>query len=417
MRAPATKCDDESVTDSPPARERVRPFPRSPRSNDRIVSGAAAGWAERWEVEPTVVRASLGLLSLIGGLGIVLYGLAVIASDPPTSATVTSIRSSRRVATDRRRELAVACATGVFLVLGRWVGVWPGDAIMAAAGCVAVGVSVAWMQPDGRMMAWGQRRQTRQVLQMVAGVALLGAGVVSLANRTGGLGSLGASASAIAVVVGGLAMFGAPALGRTIRALDEERSMRIREDELARVSAHLHDSVLQSLVLIQRSDSPRRMASLARRQERELRGWLYGDTPLGEPTSVSEALAVLVTEIETDHDLRIEAVVVGDQPLDDAARSLVAALREAVVNAANHAGVEQIDVFVEADEAELTGFVRDTGRGFDLEAVIGSERRNGHRGISDSIVGRVERIGGTAVIVSTPGAGTEVELRVPRVRS
>ena len=185
--------------------------------------------------------------------------------------------------------------------------------------------------------------------------------------------------------------------------------MRIREEEIARVSTHLHDSVLQSLVLIQRSDDPRRMVSLARRQERELRAWLYGAAPIGDPQSLHAAIEVLTTELEADHDIRIEAVIVGDQPLDDASRVLIAALREALVNAARHAEVDRIDVFVEADDTELTGFVRDTGIGFD-PATIPQDRH----GINDSIVGRVQRFGGTAVIESHAGTGTEVEIRIPR---
>jgi signal transduction histidine kinase len=235
------------------------------------------------------------------------------------------------------------------------------------------------------------------------------AGVVSLASRTGGLANVGASAGAIAVVVGGLGIFAAPAAGRLIRAVDDERSARIRDEERAAVAAHLHDSVLQSLVLIQRSDDPRRMAQLARRQERELRAWLYGTAHAGDATSLHAAIEAMTVAIEADHDVRVEAVVVGDQPLDEASRTLVAAVREAVVNAARHAGVQRVDVFVEADSAELTGYVRDTGRGFDPAAVHGDRR-----GISDSIVGRVQRIGGTALLHSQPGAGTEVEIRVPR---
>jgi len=113
--------------------------------------------------------------------------------------------------------------------------------------------------------------------------------------------------------------------------------------------------------------------------------------------------------MEADHDIRIEAVIVGDQPLDDASRVLIAALREALVNAARHAEVDRIDVFVEADDTELTGFVRDTGIGFD-PATIPQDRH----GINDSIVGRVQRFGGTAVIESHAGTGTEVEIRIPR---
>jgi signal transduction histidine kinase len=266
-----------------------------------------------------------------------------------------------------------------------------------------------WSLGDRRRPTIGARAV--RVAQVVAGAALLGAGVVSLANRTGGLAAIGPSASAIAVVVGGLTIFAAPALGRLVRRLDDERSARIREDERATVAAHLHDSVLQSLVLIQRTDDPRRMASLARRQERELRAWLYGSTREGEPTSLHAAIDAMAVAIETDHDVRVEAVVVGDQPLDDASRALVAAVREAVVNAARHADVDRVDVFVEADDAELTGFVRDTGCGFDPTGVAADRR-----GISESIVGRIQRLGGTTVLTSRAGRGTEVELRVPRSR-
>jgi signal transduction histidine kinase len=298
------------------------------------------------------------------------------------------------------------------LAAARAVGLWPGDEIMVPASAVAIGVAVTWSRNDGRSVSRSSRTWIVRAFQVVAGIGLLLAGVLSLAQRTGGLANVGASASAIAVVVGGLAMFAAPAFGRLLRSLDDERALRIREDERANLAAHLHDSVLQSLVLIQRSDDPKRMANLARRQERQLRSWLYGGAQQGELVSLHAAIDALTVEIESDHDIRVEAVVVGDQPLDEQARVLVAALREALVNAARHADVDRVDVFVEADDAELTGYVRDTGRGFD-PAVIPNDRR----GISESIVGRVERSGGGVTLTSRPGAGTEIELRVPRVRA
>ncbi len=393
----------------------------TPRSNDRIITGAAAGLAERWGVEPTVVRASLGVLSLVGGIGVALYGIAVVISDPaatPNPPTPTGASGPATLAigqvSGHRRVLAVACVTAIILVAGRSIGLWPGDAIMLGAVAMATGVTLAWLQPDQRVVEWSRRQRTRQGLKFIVGFALIATGVVSLANRTGGLGNVGASAAAIAVVLGGIAVFGAPALGRTLQSLDEERSARIREDERAQLSAHLHDSVLQSLVLIQRSDDPRHMVNLARRQERELRAWLYGELPTGAPQSVGEAIAALVGEIEADHNVRVEAVVVGDQPIDDAARALIAATREAVVNAANHAGVDKVDVFVEADDTELTGFIRDTGIGFNMAELAPERAHNGHRGLADSIVGRVERAGGTAMVESRVGVGTEVELRLPR---
>jgi len=383
-------------------------LPTVPRSSDRVITGTAGGWADAYGIDPTVVRVALALLTFVAGLGAVVYAVMFVVSDPPDSAASTDPAAGDH-RHDHRRDLAVATGTAALLVGSRHLGVWPGDRIMLPAAAVALGVAVAW----SRTTHSADRRHPliQPIVRLAAGVALLIAGVASLANLTGGLGSVGASLSAIAVVLGGLAMFGAPALGRILRDLDEERSMRIREDELARVSAHLHDSVLQSLVLIQRSDDPRRMANLARRQERELRAWLYGDAPIGDPLSLAAAIGALTTDLEADHDVRIEAVVVGDQPLDDEARTLIAALREAIVNAARHADVDRIDVFVEADDAELTGFVRDTGRGFDA-AYISADRH----GISDSIVGRVQRVGGTATVESNVGVGTEVEVRIPRRR-
>ena len=389
-------CEHEDV-----AKHTLR-LPSVHRSTDRVITGTAGGWAEQYGVDPTVVRVALALLTFVAGLGAVLYGVMFLLADPPEKRS-TPVDEPL----DHRRDLAVATATGAILVAARHLGVWPSDRIMLPAVAVAVGVAIVWSRagesgrPDGPFVP--------RAVRLGAGVVLLIAGVVALADLTGGLGSVGASLSAIAVVIGGLAMFGAPALGRILRDLDEERSTRIREDERARVSAHLHDSVLQSLVLIQRSGNPRQMANLARRQERELRAWLYGDVPIGDPTTLHAAIEVLTTELEADHDERIEAVIVGDQPLDDASRALIAALREAIVNAARHADVDRIDVFVEADDTELTGFVRDTGTGFDPAAVPPDRH-----GINDSIIGRVERVGGTAVVETNLGVGTEVEIRIPR---
>ena len=379
---------------------------RVQRGSDRLLAGVASGWADRWGVEPTVVRAAIGLLTLAGGLGVVIYvGAAALSTDGHGRPTPRPLPLSDRW----RREVALGCATAAVLVACRAIGLWPGDAIMVPAVAIALGISVVWS-------LGGRARPTVggsvvRVARVVVGIVLLGAGVASLASRTGGLAGVGASAGAIAVVIGGLAVFAAPVLGRLVRRLDDERAVRIREDERATLAAHLHDSVLQSLVLMQRTSDPRRMATIARRQERELRGWLYGTTRDGEPTSLHAAIDALAVEIEADHDVRVEAVVVGDQPLDNAARALVAAVREAVVNAARHAGAERVDVFVEADDSELMAFIRDTGRGFD-PANVASDRR----GISESIVGRIQRLGGKALLTSVPGAGTEVELRVPRPR-
>lgn len=377
---------------------------RVPRSRDRIVAGVAGGWAERWQVEPTVVRAALAVLTLVGGLGIAIYGVGAVLSAPNVSGPISPDASGPR---NVRRELAIGCITAALLVSARATGLWPGDAVMVPASLVAAGMAVVWI-PSGWQA--GLHPWTMRITQVAAGLALMVAGVYSLADRTGGLRSVGASAGAIAVVLGGLAVLAAPALGRLLRALDDERAMRMREDARAEVAAHLHDSVLQSLVLIQRSDDARRMSHLARRQERALRAWLYGAEP-GDPQTLHAAVDVLALEIESDHDVRVEAVVVGDQPLDEQSKVLLGALREAIVNAARHSGADRVDVFVEADSAELVAYVRDTGRGFDVDEVPGDRR-----GIRESIVGRVQRNGGSTQVTSRAGAGTEVEIRVPRTR-
>jgi signal transduction histidine kinase len=166
--------------------------------------------------------------------------------------------------------------------------------------------------------------------------------------------------------------------------------------------------VLQTLALIQRhAAEPKRVASLARRQERELRGWLYEDRPLGDDnTSLVAALSTAAADVEELHGVRIELASSGDAPVST---ELVLAAREAMTNAAKFAGVEEIDVYTEVSDDEVAVFVRDRGVGFDPAAV--PEDRHG---IRESIEGRLARAGGRATVTSRPGGGTEVELRLPR---
>ena len=175
------------------------------------------------------------------------------------------------------------------------------------------------------------------------------------------------------------------------------------------MAAHLHDSVLQTLALIQRSKSDREMTSLARTQERELRAWLYGRAPELAAVRLRDAIDSMAGRIERQHQVSVEAVVVGDAPMDERLRSLVNAASEATANAAVHSGSTTISVYVEVEQGAVTAFVRDQGSGFD-PAVVPDDRR----GIADSIVGRMERYGGTATVTSKPGAGTEVVLKLPR---
>jgi signal transduction histidine kinase len=195
---------------------------------------------------------------------------------------------------------------------------------------------------------------------------------------------------------------------RAEEALAEERDKRTRADERAEMAAHLHDSVLQTLALIQRRvPENRAVVRLARRQERELRVWLNGGPALGIATSLNSALTRAADEVEDKHDVLVELSTAGDAPLDDRVGGLVLAAREAMANAARFAGVDRIFVLSEAGDDWVRLVVRDRGAGFD-PAVVPDDRR----GIRESIVGRIERLGGAASIHSAPGEGTEVDLQI-----
>jgi signal transduction histidine kinase len=191
--------------------------------------------------------------------------------------------------------------------------------------------------------------------------------------------------------------------------LTRDRVERVRLQERAEVAARIHDSVLQTLALVQRhAADPAQVAALARRQERELRRWLYG-SGVGNVDTLVDALAEAAAEVEELHGVQVELASAGDVPLDDAARQLVLAAREAMTNAAKFAGVAEIDVYAEATGELVAVFVRDRGAGFDRAAVAPDRR-----GLAESVEGRMRRAGGTAAVTTAPGAGTEVELRLPR---
>ena len=204
-------------------------------------------------------------------------------------------------------------------------------------------------------------------------------------------------------------MLTAPFWLRMTADLRAERRERIRSQERAEVAAHVHDSVLQTLALIQRhSGDQARVATIARRQERELRRWLYG-SGVADAESLVAALADAAADVEELHGVQVELASAGDARLDDGTRQLVLAAREAMTNAAKFSGANEIAVYAEVNADAVSVFVRDRGAGFD-RAAVASDRR----GLTESIEGRLERAGGTAAIVTAPGSPTEVELRMPR---
>jgi len=234
---------------------------------------------------------------------------------------------------------------------------------------------------------------------------IVGAAIVFL-QATGTLAALREALVGIVVVVVVLGLVFGPWMTRQARALAAERAERIRSQERAELAAHLHDSVLQTLALIQRrAGDARTVGTLARRQERELRQWLAGVAPAAAEASLAAALSAAAQEIEELHGVEVEVVSVGDRPLDDRLRALVGAAREAMANAARFSGSEKVDLYAEVAGTSIQVFVRDRGTGFDPERVPADRR-----GLRESIVGRMERHDGRARVDSALGQGTEVEL-------
>jgi signal transduction histidine kinase len=254
-----------------------------------------------------------------------------------------------------------------------------------------------------------RRERTRVLSRSGLGAGLvIAAGVVFL-SATGSLSAARDAILAALVAAAVLAIIFAPLIVRLVRSLSSEREERIRSQARAEMGAHLHDSVLQTLALVQkRADDPRAVAALARTQERELRAWLAGRE--GGHERLAAALEAAADEIEGAHGVPVEVVVVGDHTLDARGEALVAAAREAMVNAAKFGGGTPVDVYAEADDGQVQIYVRDRGPGFDPAAVPADRR-----GVRESIVGRMARHGGRAAIHSAPGAGTEVELTLPEV--
>ena len=285
-----------------------------------------------------------------------------------------------------------------------------------------VGLAVLWRQADeAQRERWvdstGRINFLRAVVgsggaasyaRLAAGVGLLLSALVLFALQTGDAGQLGVARDVViagVLGVGGLALMIGPWLFRLTGDLSEERAARVRSQERADMAAHLHDSVLQTLALIQKhADDGRTVATLARAQERDLRTWLYADHP-APGTSVAGALRTAAAEVEDGHGVPVEVVIVGDAPVSERLEPLVLAAREAMVNAARHSGAAQVDVYAECDDARVEVFVRDRGRGFD-ETAVPADRH----GVRNSIQDRMRRHGGTAVVRTAPGEGTEVRL-------
>jgi signal transduction histidine kinase len=392
------------------------------RRSGRLMAGVAGGVADHLGADVLWVRAAFVALTAVSGAGVVAYGLLwVFVRQEDVGVARTLPRRERQQALG-----LAALGLGIGLAssaLGNSALGW----VVGPLGVVAAGAAVVWREADEGQRAPGRRRPGAgrwsgwrvALLRVVAGVLFVAAGIAVFLLSNLDLGQVQFGLLAVLATLAGVAVLTVPWWVRLVRDLSEERRERIRESERAEIAAHLHDSVLQTLALIQRqSDSPREVLRLARGQERELRSWLYGargyrrgggadDPALG--AGLAASLATAAAEVEDTYALTVRPVVVGgDRPLDDGLRALVLAAREAMVNAAKHAGVDEVSVFVEVEPDEVNVFVRDRGAGFDPDAVP-----DDRHGLADSVRGRMERHGGTVRLRTRPGEGTEVHLCLP----
>ncbi len=390
---------------------------------DRLVAGLAAGLAARTGIDVTIVRIAFVVTGL-GGFGLAAYVVGWLLL--PAEGADASIASK---ALNDRRGLALAAGLGsllvIMLLIASALGATWLNSVAWALVVSTAGITLIWRNAPADEQAIlrqladpvlglaGAGGRRRPLLRIMAAVLLLIIGVAALLSGRTAHALLLPLAGLLLVIIAIVIMMG-PWWLRIARDLVLERQARARAEERADMAAHLHDSVLQTLALIQRRASePQQVIQLARAQERELRSWLFDGMPPGsadgQVTTLAGGVRLIQQEVEAQHGITVETVTVGDCELDDDLNALLAAAREATVNAAKWSGAGTVALFAEVEPAEVVLFVRDRGRGFDPAAVPGDRK-----GLAESIRGRVARHGGSATVRSVPGEGTEVSLMMPR---
>jgi signal transduction histidine kinase len=386
--------------------------------SNRWIGGVAGGLAEHFSAPAWIFRLAFVLTGMFG-VGVVAYALMWVflplgyeQSEPSQGSAATTS------GWDLTGVLGIL-ALGLGLLLGlAALGVPIRVSLWGPVLIVGAGVALLWRQSDDLQRATIRNRAESGVqatralsdrqgwIRVLVGLGLVLLGLVAVIGPQLDLVTTGQSIGAAGAVVAGLVLIALPWISSWIKGLEAERYSAVRAEERAAMAARVHDSVLQTLTLIQRrADDPAEVARLARAEERALRSWLYA--PVGVSGSLGAALAEVVATTEADYDARIELVTVGDAVVDDRIAAVVAATREAVVNAAKHAGAPAT-VYAEVDEDQVEVNVRDRGRGFDPDAVDPDRH-----GVRQSIVARMAAVGGSASVRSAPGEGTEVRLVLP----
>jgi signal transduction histidine kinase len=403
------------------------PFRRDPA--DRLGGGVASGFAAWRGFNATAVRIVFVLIAVVsGGYAVPLYVAAWLLI--PMAGADASIGAKAR-SDARGIRLAVGLTSLLILVLiaigalnDSWFTSWAWPQVVSVAGLVLIWRNAPaeeqatlrhLIEPleaavGSKTRAGGRGPVLRAVVAtvlVIGGMAWLFSGHASLAL----LRPLGG----VVLVISGVVLFLGPWWLRIARELVLERQARVRIEERADIAARMHDSVLQTLALIQRrADDPQKVIQLARLQERELRSWLFegrGPNETDADTTFAAGVRLIQQDVEARYGVPVEAVIVGECELDDGLSAMLAAAREATVNAAKWSGASVISLFAEVEPAEVSIVVRDRGRGFDPGAVP-----DDRKGVAESIRGRMTRRGGTATITSAEGEGTKVTLKMPRAR-
>ncbi|MGW1676912.1 ATP-binding protein [Saccharopolyspora sp. NPDC002376] len=395
------------------------------RRSGRLVAGVASGVAEHLGVPVLWVRCGFAVLAVCGGAGILAYGLLWVFV--PQSTGVEKPVSHR----ERQQGFGVMLlCLGAMVAIGGLVSMpnW----LSAPFVVVLVGAAVVWREADeSQRRRWRQGARTNVVgallggggraamIRVLAGAALVVVGIAVLLAGSASMDEVRFALLAVGATLVGVAVLTVPWWVRLVRDLNIERASRIRSQERAEIAAHLHDSVLQTLALIQKqADSEREVRRLARGQERELRNWLYGPDGYGsQRQAVEEAPAATFSaeltricgEVEDTFAIKVQQVVVGDCDVDERLSAQLAAAREAIVNAAKHAGVPEVSVYAEVEAEQVSVFVRDRGKGFDQDSVP-----DDRHGLANSIRGRMLRHGGKVKVRTSLGEGTEVQMGMPR---
>lgn len=394
------------------------------------MGGVCTGIAQHFGWPVWVVRMCVVALSLIDYLGVVLYAaLWMLLPEQSPRPESPGLAAARRAGMRRAPKVrsggtpvgltvaAVVLCAGL-LLLGRAIVFGPGNSFFWPIVLAVVGVALVWRQAGDAddektdLPRWlaplVSSARWAYLLRMGLGMLLVGAALwLAVYSQVSGP-NLPSVMAVAALTLVGFVIVAAPWINQMRTNLNQAREEKLLADARADMAAHLHDSVLQTLALIQRqADDPKMVAQLARRQERELRSWLYGDQP--GPKAFHAALVSAGAEVEDARGVPVEVVCVGDAAMTPGLEATINAAKEAMINAAKHSGAAKVDVYAEVDVESVEVFVRDRGRGFDIEG-IGVDRM----GVQRSIIERMERHGGSVRIRTAPGEGTEVRLEMSR---